>query len=141
MSIVAWDGKTLAADKQMTYYGNKSVCSKIEKRGDVIFAGTGTANHLQPLIEWYEKGANPNDYPKFQDTDNWSRLIVVKDGICLEYLKDPYPIPVMQKFMAFGSGANYAIGAMQMGADAIKAVEVASLHDDGCGFGVEFYHA
>jgi len=46
---------------------------------------------------------------------------------------------MMNSFMAWGSGRDYAMGAMEMGADARRAVEVTNVHSTDCGFGVEAY--
>jgi hypothetical protein len=43
------------------------------------------------------------------------------------------------KFSAWGSGSEFAIGAMEMGATAIQAVQATSKHCVSCGFGVDFF--
>lgn len=45
--------------------------------------------------------------------------------------------PVVKAFHAIGSGRGEALGAMAMGADARRAVEIASRLNVGCGLGVD----
>lgn len=142
MSTVAWDGKILAADKQATVAELARSCSKIRKlpNGDIL-AVTGTLGPCLIMMQWYEDGADISTYPPCQkEKDDWGRLIVAKPtGEILEY--EQYPVVMMPDpgKHAWGSGRDYALGAMAMGANAIQAVEIASRFDVNTGCGLEFY--
>jgi len=137
MTVIAWDGKTLAADKQSVSNGKRSLAQKIIIEKGIIFAISGCIEHFQPLREWYLNGCDVEKYPKFQTTDSWSRLVVVENKVCYWFESQPYKVQVLDEFTAFGSGRDYALGAMAMGADAEKAVLIANMFDIDCGFGVD----
>lgn len=100
----------------------------------------GDWDHAQAMLKWYENGAKPEDYPEFQkNLDNFVGLLVItKDRRILKFERSPYPMDHTETFQfAMGSGRDFAMGALEMGADAHKAVEVASRLDAYCGFGVD----
>lgn len=140
MSVVVWDGKTLAADKQGTCGDLMKKTTKIKRAesGDLL-AWVGTSEYGLVLAQWYENGCKPEDWPEFQKSDEWSRLIVVHKGKAYEYETTPTRQPVETVPMAWGSGSDFALGALAMGADAAEAVRVASKYSVSCGFGVDAF--
>jgi hypothetical protein len=106
-----------------------------------ILAATGSECSGALMMQWYEEGANFSNYPANQtDKDDWSRLVVVSpNGRVSCYEKYPVRIDVIQVPMAWGSGQDFALGALAMGADARKAVEIASQFSTDCGLGVEAF--
>lgn len=140
MSIIVWDGKTLAADKQATNSGLKHTCTKIFKIGGDLVGFSGDLGYIGGMKHWLEAGAEPQAFPDHQkDKDDWVGTLVVKpDGRILKYERCAYPIDFSQnKFMCIGSGRDFAYGALEMGADAVRAVEVASRYEAFCGLGVD----
>src|SRR6185503_3289117 len=128
MSVIVWDGKTLAADCQVSYGSTRCKVSKIRRLEDgTILAVTGSECSGALMMHWYEQGADLSNYPACQsDKDDWSRLVVVQpNGQVICYEKYPVVMPVNQFPMSWGSGQDFALGAMAMGADARKAVEIA----------------
>ena len=91
------------------------------------------------LIRWYEEGEKKNDFPKFQDTDDWVRIVVFRPDIIFYYEQTPEPIEVFDDKVAFGCGADLALGAMAMGADAKRAVEIACQYNVNCGMGIDSF--
>ena len=141
MSIIAYDGKTIAADKQATYADVKETTYKIKKlaNGDIV-GFTGTLSKALMLVKWYEDGSSPKKYPKFQEGDDWIRFVVFKtNGKILYYESTSEPIEVLEEKIAFGCGRDLALGAMEMGADAVTAVKVASKYSVYCGMGVDSF--
>lgn len=140
MSVVAWDGKTLAADQQATCADLRTKTKKIFEHDGYIIAFTGDDDKGRHLLEWYINGCKYSEWPEFQkDKDHWTRLIIASTEGCFVYEQTAYPIPILSDFTAWGSGRDFAIGAMEMGANAVQAVEVAIIHSIGCGFGVDSY--
>lgn len=140
MSVVVWDGKTIAADMQGTNCDMRFVEHKMVVHGGVVAAWTGTASYGKELAQWYFDGADKAKWPEFQkDKEEWCRLIIATSNECKFYERNPYPFTVSDPYMSWGSGRDYAMGALAMGADARKAVEVASKFSTGCGLGVEAY--
>lgn len=135
MTTIAWDGKSVAADGQVTYGGQyigpKSV-RKIKRIDDIVYALAGSAPLFDPFVEWYRNGANPQNTLCVEKNDE-TALFVFKDGKCLMYKANiPYPDELFPPD-AWGAGCEYAIGAMLAGADAKRAVEIAAICNPGTG--------
>jgi len=143
VSVVAWDGRTLAADRQSTNHGNRSEVQKLWRAANPLtaLAVTGGIAEGLAMVEWYKAGADPASYPAFQnDSGRWTRLIVVTETELLEYEQPSTPIRWRrQDKRAWGSGRDYAIGAMAAGASAREAVEITNAHCTETGFGVSTF--
>lgn len=139
MSVVVWDGKGLAADRQATSYNTRSQAQKVFKAIDGnILAFTGDMSAGLEMVEWYNNGRLLNEFPAVQKTDDWSRLIVCTQDECWFYEKSHIPMQVIDKYTAFGAGADFALGALAMGADALTAVKIANHFNVYCGYGVDY---
>lgn len=141
MSVIAFDGRTIAADRQITHGTLRLRGSKIRKllNGDVL-AWAGTMENGIAMAQWYEKGADPAAFPASQKTDDWCRLIVIpKKGRPFAYEQLPLKQFVYDQRAAWGLGRDFAMGAMEMGADAVMAVKIASRLCTSCGMGVESF--
>lgn len=140
MSVVAFDGITIAADRQCSAGDLILRTTKIRRlsSGDVL-AWTGTLENGLTLADWYEKGADPKLWPTFQASDSWCRLILVSKGRAYSYEQLPVKQLVEDRFAAWGSGRDLAMGALAMGATAVEAVKVASRLSSSCGLGVESF--
>jgi ATP-dependent protease HslVU (ClpYQ) peptidase subunit len=142
VSVIVWDGKTLAADCQCTCAGLKYRVSKIRRLPDgTVLAWTGGADTGQLMAKWYEDGADVKAWPAHQaNQKHWCHLVVMRtDGQVFCYEQYPSPIECLEAPMAWGAGRDFALGAMAAGADARKAVEIASQFSNTCGFGVEAF--
>lgn len=140
MSVIAWDGRILAADRQITNNCLRCEGSKIRALpgNKYVLGWTGENEQGLTLATWFYDGAKIDAWPKFQDDrENWTRLIVATGNSCYFYEMLPVKQVVLDKFAAWGSGRDFALGAMGMGANAIEAVEVAIRFSTECGFGVE----
>lgn len=139
MTIIAWDGHTLAADKMANMHGYKCKVTKIEKFEGKLLFSSGNFDVLKELFHWFKSGADPDKWPSIQsDKDEWGSLgIIMPDKTILRYDRRPYPFIIEEKFFAVGSGRDYALAAMSLGCTAEKAVEVASQFCPNCGLGVD----
>jgi ATP-dependent protease HslVU (ClpYQ) peptidase subunit len=139
MTVIVWDGKTLAADKQGTSNDVRVRLTKIRKikTGEVL-AACGDSPTCVTLMDWYEGGANPETYPK-KDPDAFASLVVVNGKKILQFSQLPTPIVIEEDRYAWGSGREVALGALGMGADARKAVEVACQYCTCCGMGIDSF--
>lgn len=138
MTCIAWDGKTLAADKRATQAGLARKVTKIQahKEGRELLAVTGNWGVAAEIRAWYVDGAHPDRFPESAREDCASLVVVSGTGI-LQYNAGPYPIPLEDSFTAFGSGRDFAIAAMALGLCAVEAVELACRFETGCGDGVD----
>ena len=137
MSVIAWDGKTLAADKRMCFGTMFRTTTKIFRVGDALCAYAGDAAMGEELLAWFKAGAIPADFPPSQRGDDWSGLLVVRKDALLKYEKSPYPIKIESTHYAIGCGRDFALAAMYLGHDARAAVEVTIALDSACGNGID----
>lgn len=140
VSVIAWDGTTLAADRQATQHGLKRQCEKIWrcKRTGELFGAVGQPDTTAAVVAWYEAGADPEKFPACSRNEASSSFLYVvgRDGICIKYETEPFAIPILEPFWAAGSGRDYALGAMARGASARDAVGIACQFDASCGMGI-----
>lgn len=139
MTVIAWDGQTLAADKRASVGNVVRTCTKIFRHNGELFGYAGMAAFGEQLLTWYKNGADPKDYPPSQrDKDDYAELLVIKaDGIIQKFERTPYPISYQDKTFAIGSGRDFALAAMALGCNATAAVELTCTLDTGCGSGVD----
>lgn len=148
MTVLAWDGKTLAADKQATENGVLHQITKIKritkgKNKGWLIGNAGSAASGQLLMDWFETGADPKHFPyEYQKTDGLfaTLLAISPQGIVHRYEHLPIPIVFEDEFYAMGSGKDMAMGAMAMGADAVTAVQVVCTYETECGVGIDVIH-
>ena len=144
MTVIAWDGKTLSADKQSTAGSLKRKLKKIARLDNGHLVGaTGNATDCKRYIEWYDninklQEGESVDFPTWQG-DTHPHLMVVTPwrGVYMYTGTNEYLDYSENDVFAIGSGAEYAMGAMRAGADSIKAIEIASEFDAYCGMGVD----
>jgi hypothetical protein len=138
MTIVAWDGKTLAADKLGDSSGFRRTTTKIRRFDGGLFGSAGMGSYAAHMFEWIKSGARPETIPAFQLTDEYQNVLVVRnDGTVWIYAQSPYPFEMEDAFHAIGSGRDFAIATMYLGFGAVHAVHVASQFETGCGNGID----
>lgn len=137
MTVIVWDGVTLAADKQcqsgeMVYETTKIAHTP---NGEVMAYAGPVAEGLA-MMDWYAKGADPDLFPESQKGQDWAVLVVAAKHGVKHFENVPVPVPSHGK-RAWGSGKDFAMGALQMGATAEQAVQAANAVCVSCGFGVD----
>lgn len=140
MTIIVWDGTSLAADKQVTTGGLKRKTTKIFKIDGHLVGVSGDFDYAQTMLTWFKGGAKPEDFPDHQKHDEkWVGILVVTpDKRVLKYERSPYPMDFTEGGVAcIGSGRDFAYGALYMGATAYRAVEAACQYETGCGMGID----
>lgn len=137
MTCIAFDGKSIAADRQASNGNTKRATTKLFRLADGSIATmSGLIAHARTRLRWYEAGAKIEDWPTFDGDDYVCLIVWNKDG--LRYWEDgPVAETVEHGFWAFGSGRDFAIAAMACGKSAREAVEIACQFDTGCGLGVD----
>jgi hypothetical protein len=142
MTTIAWDGKTIACDTlAVNGHITQVPVAKLRESacGRWVYGITGFSAWFDAWIEWHASfvatTANrmtsmdaANCAPKWTggDRDQGNFIAVdLKDGRVWQFGCDlPYPQECFAP-TAWGSGENYAMGAMKAGADARRAVGVA----------------
>lgn len=144
MTVIAWDGKKMAADRQGSNGGLRHATTKIHRIDRLLVGGCGEPSLLGNMFEWVRRGRKIEEFPASQrDKDDWQVLLVIEPvgsedvPRILFYERTPHPIVYEQRCAACGSGRDFAMAAMHLGFDAVKAVEVAIALDVGCGVGID----
>lgn len=143
MTVIAFDGHTVAADRQASVRGVKATMAKLARASDgSVMAMMGNAQHGLMMFQWYENGCDPEKWPKpfaFDDLDTMATVAVFKKGMPVQVFEPLYPVPliVLDKVWAGGCGRGIALGAMSQGANAQSAVAAAILYDSDCGMGID----
>lgn len=143
MTVVAIDGKTIACDTQITYgiHAEQSdLHSKVVETDDFIFAYTGAYMLFQPWMNWFEEGRDPAAIPPANYNDNGITLWAWDGAVLYEVnSQTPYLIKIEHSLNALGTGREYAIGALEMGATAEEAVKIACKYDTNSGGAVKVF--
>lgn len=131
MTTIAFDGVTMAADRQQCgRYKFLCLEPKIFRMKGSIFGTAGNVEDKIILREWLSgKGDKP------EIVDSFAALEATPNGLYYwssEKAKFRFPLPA-----AIGTGAEYAMGAMLQGATAREAVAIAIRLDEATGFGIQ----
>lgn len=139
MTVIAWDGKTLAADKLACNGSTKSTTTKIFRHDDCLLAVTGNLSIGMEMVNWARSGYKPEEYPASNRNLNegCSLIKIEPNGDVWKYESAPFPFKLEGRFLAFGSGDECAYVAMHCGATAAEAVAATSLFNTGCGNGID----
>ena len=138
MTVIAVRDGTMAADSRGVSNNIVRHIQKIFKTGDCIIGISGYTDDCSRLMSWYFAGsAGLPDYRVIKDDDPDACLLVMLDcGTVQRVNRSGFTEDVMPSergFFAIGSGAVAAMAAMEMGATAEKAVEIACRIDPDCG--------
>lgn len=138
MTIIVYDGQSLAIDNAATHEGVKVPLIKAFRsdNGDVV-TGVGNAAQLALMRDWYAAGADPNSFPPTQRLGSpWCELIVVNATGLIRFENTPSAIVHARHKCAFGIGKDIAYGALAMGATAEQAACIVCQYHPDCGHGV-----
>jgi 20S proteasome, alpha and beta subunits len=139
MTAIAWDGKTLAADKRMGFGSEFATVTKIHRIDGCLVGWAGESALGKAMIDWFRNGAKPEAFPATQrDKDRLGSLLVIRsNGEIHHFAAEPFPLVVEDKVYTIGSGSEFASAALYLGHDARRAVEVACALDMNCGNGID----
>lgn len=142
MTVIAWDGHTLAADKRMNSGPGAPTTTirKIRRLTNGSLVGwAGGISFCHAIVEWIEAGADPTAIEEtwFEHEELAGQVLMIAPDKSVHLYEHAFPIELEGKFHAIGSGAPFAITAMHLGQDARKAVEITCLFDSGCGNGID----
>lgn len=144
MTTIAFDGKTVAADRQVTVGGTpvKAPFPKITRvtyRGVKSIVGftCGNVCHVMPVIEWIKNECPMDDAPDIHNEGkDFSLMLVNADGVFYSS-ESLILVPLGMVKWAVGSGSDFALGAMAAGANAKRAVTLTMGLDVSTGMGID----
>lgn len=138
MTIIAWDGTTLAADKRAIAQSHCWTITKIARVGEFLVGVSGRGEKIREFQQWIERGRVPEQYPKRNSEEEWfCGLVIGRDGVIEHYEASPLPMIVEDPTHAIGTARDFARAAMHLGKTAREAVELACLFSADCGNGVD----
>lgn len=140
MTTIAIDLRTMviAADTQNTdSAGTAYRCNKIERLKDGrFFLGSGHLLSIGKARRWAEKKFAERYRPEWGeqfhervDEFDFSCIVIGLDGTVILIDNELEPQHVTDEYLAIGSGAAYAVGAMDAGATVEEAVKIACRRD------------
>ena len=135
MTTIAYRNGVLAADSRCMLGGWKSTypLPKLFRLKDGSVCGIcGDYASGLAFKDWLDSD-HSNPRPTLAES---TVIQMTVDGLTIH--EDGASFPVTTEFAAWGSGSPAANGALHMGADAVKAVQIAALLDDGTGGDVTF---
>ena len=140
MTVIAWDGTTLAGDKRTSFGGLHATTTKVQRLPNGVMVGcAGNTAQIWEMVHWLAQGADPEKLPAIQRDakECVTMLVVYRNGELWQYENSPYPIRIEDKQWAIGSGRDFAIAAMRLGRTAAQAVALTCELDMSCGNGVD----
>lgn len=139
MTTVAWDGRTLAADRQVSA-GNDIVAYvvKVRRCADGRLIGAcGSLDVMAALLDWLEQGGERPDC--MGDKNAAEAIEIMPDGAVWNHLQHAR-VRLVSGPTAIGSGSGYARAAMECGKPAAEAVKIAAKFDAGTGGKIDALH-
>jgi ATP-dependent protease HslVU (ClpYQ) peptidase subunit len=137
MTTIACDGNSMAGDGMVccggTVHGRNFV--KVRQIGDGRIVGfTGSAYDIEPFCAWLSDGG---DRPTL--SEEFEALVLDPKGECRAY-SDKCESIIEELPTACGSGKEFALAAMDAGAEPSEAVEIAAQRSLGTGGTITVIH-
>lgn len=124
--VLAFDTQTNGGGGRVHYRAEKSIA-----RAGFIFAAAGACGESKRYLDWVKRGC-VGDLPT-PEADNAVFILISHDHSVWEGFQHGGWSASKATAHAWGSGAEYALGAMAFGASPIEAVEVAMRLDPHTG--------
>jgi hypothetical protein len=133
MTCIAYRDGIIAADSQETDGNNiKTPCQKLfriakGKNKGHILATQGASFSGMVFVDWYAGAREemPSSDRDLIDSDDAFGILLLTPKGLFEVDKSCRPVPISTSFYAIGDGGPIAMGAMEMGASARRAVAAA----------------
>lgn len=136
MTTIAYDGKTLACDMQVTTGEMKSKVRKMivldEER---VCCYAGTVDDCLQLLTAYMNGT------ELTVSEGFCATLVIFNTVtkrCFIMHEKMHELEVLAPF-AYGSGQLAALACLKLGKNAVKSIEIASQCDINTGLGVMYW--
>jgi hypothetical protein len=150
MTIMCWDGKTLAVDGRVSVGGtvlsdefNKMFEVNHPQLGPLVCAVTGACDFIGPWLETIsEAGFKPVCSVSDGDEEySMTGLFIDKDGNCWQASSNGGYFHMGKMPTALGSASTIATYLLHKGKSSLAAVQEASEHNLYCGGNIKVYNA
>jgi len=133
MTTIAWDGVWLAADSMCSLGSIRYTTRKLVRLTDGgLLGAAGKTNEITKLVKWLN-----GDLPTMPKISSLHAIHVTPESLVYLYAGGCDDMPVLDQYVAVGTGGDIALGAMESGKSAHLAVEIACRRDSGSGPPVE----
>lgn len=141
MSVIAWDGKTVAADRQGTRHDTVVVEPKLFQSCGYVIGFTGTIETGVARKIWFERGADVDDWPEWMDQGDWDGSILLLFASNGAWVIEQHPVwqKVHEPPRAWGAARDIASAALALGESPQRAVELSCELSIYCGKGVDVF--
>lgn len=140
MTVIAWDGTNIAADRQGEAGNRRFEVSKLFPQPDGrVLAGSGAFTTVTLMVRWIANGADVESCPTPLPDLEACVIEVRPDRSASIYesgCATGFDLPVGQPH-TLGVGGNFATAAMHLGKSAADACRVAIDLCPGCGIGID----
>jgi len=137
MSVVAWDGRIMAADRYAQWGNMVQTVQKLWENANIVYGMTGdlaTCLAVSQFIlgnkSWEDLHLDPEKYFGFVVFRKHSKVLQTFVRGSPIFVEEP-----LDKPLAMGIGEEFALGAMCAGASAVEAVKLCEGRIVGCGNG------
>lgn len=143
MTTIAWDGRTLAADKGSWFGGLHQPVRKVHRvtapdGRRFLVAMAGDAVFATQCLRWM-RGEIDNPGRCLGGDENRDVMVVIDERRRIWRLSSRLVyVPYEGKVHAHGAGQEIALGALMAGADAVKAIKITMQVSDFAARGVDF---
>lgn len=124
------DSRAYSGEK--TPIGSKRKAHKLAD-GTLIGITTSNPGYAEALVAWYD---GDQELPAPPSPEHGFYMLLIKPDGRVFHGNDSHDLsgPLTAPYFAIGTGAQYAIGAFEMGADAHRACEIGTSIDIYSGF-------
>jgi hypothetical protein len=148
MTVIAWDGKSLAADKRIVWGSFAYVGVKLSTFGNWSWATSGDLRDCQEFDKWFKlpEKERKTCWPFANDDDEAKHELC---ALCVNHITgealvwdqtSPIPEKLYCPYYAIGSGKQFALAFLSLGKSAEEAVLETSKLCHECGHGVDVVH-
>jgi len=128
--VVSRKQQMMVSDSLSTGGVNSRIQKIFEVDGQLV-GFSGHVTHGLKFVEWLRHGTHPQ-FVYDKDENTFDALVLNDDGIFF-YDRELVPMEILDDVYAIGSGASFAMGAIDAGAGPVKAVEIAANRDENSG--------
>lgn len=141
MTVIVWDGVTLAVDSGALKGDTLHRADKVRFTRDntALLTGHGDARLVLQLVDWYMAGHDSLTFPMSAGFSHSPAELVRLDAEGLWRYETEMPIHHGTNACAFGDGADFAYGALAVGADAEHAALAACRYSRSCAPPIQLY--
>ncbi len=140
MTTVAYRDGVMAADRAISTNALVGTARKVwrRKQDGALLGMSGSWAVVQKWSEWFLAGERGPAPPLGPNEDSSAHALLVRPEGAVEWHYSSGKATFEAPYYAIGSGSDFAMGAMAVGASARQAVAAAARHDPHTGGGVQF---